>query len=282
MFYLNYEEQRKHGTDAFPLEYYLVDKQHPRYSMPYHWHSETELLCILKGEFTISLDGEEIHMTKGDVCYIPSGMIHGGEGVDCIYECIDFDAARLLQEPPLVRRYLHKLEREAIQIQNLYNREQVGILKCTSRMLAAARKKEKGWEMLVLAGLYDFFGTVIQNEYFESAKEEKGRRDNVRRIHAVLEYIAQNYERAITLQELADTAVLSKQYFCRYFRMVTGKTPIAYLNYYRIERACLLMGNKKLTITEVALECGFNDINYFTRCFKKQKGVSPREYGKKL
>ncbi len=278
MFYLNYEEHCKHGTDTFPLEYYFVNELHPRYSMPHHWHNETELLCILQGEFTILLDGEEFHLKQGDVCYIPAGVMHGGEGVDCVYECIDFDAPRLLHEPPLVRQYLHDLENGTRQVQYMYNRNQVGILKCTSRMFASARKQEKGWEMLILAGLYDFYGTVIQNEYFEPVKEENSSRANIRRIHVALEYIAQNYARAISLQELADTAALSKQYFCRYFRMATGKSPIAYLNYYRIERACFLMSNKNLSVTEIAMECGFNDINYFIRCFKKCKGVSPRQY----
>lgn len=278
MLYLSYEEQRKHGTETFPLEYYLVDERHPRYSMPHHWHNETELLLILKGNFTIFLDGKELHLEQGDVCYIPSGMMHGGEGVDCTYECIDFDAPRLLYEPLLIRQYLRKLENDQYQIQNIFNANQPAILKCTTRIFATIRKKDKGWEMLVLAGLYDFFGTIIQNEYYEPVKKDNRNRANMRRINAAMEYIAQNYDRAISLQELADTVALSKQYFCRYFRMVTGKTPIVYLNCYRIERACFLMDHKKLSITEVALQSGYNDINYFIRCFKKNKGMSPSQY----
>ncbi len=70
MLYLNFAEQHRHGTDTFPLEYYLIDKLHPRYSMPHHWHNETELLRIIKGEFTLMLDGNELKLTQGDVCYI--------------------------------------------------------------------------------------------------------------------------------------------------------------------------------------------------------------------
>lgn len=282
MHYLNYEERRKHGTDAFPLEFYSVDEMHPRYSMPFHWHNETELLYVLKGEFKVFLDRSEFHLRQGDLCYIPSGMMHGGEGVNCVYECIDFDANKFMQQPPLVRRYLSILEGKDYQIQNLFNREQPGILKCAARMFSAARNQEEGWEMLVLAGLYDFFGTVVQKGYRVPVQKEKSDRTNILQINAAIEYITYHYKEPILLDDLARVAALSPKYFCKYFHVVTGKTPIAYLNYYRVERACFLLEQRGSTVTEVAMECGFNDVSYFIRCFKKQKGITPYQYIKKM
>lgn len=281
MHYLNYEERRKHGTDAFPLEFYSVDEMHPRYTMPFHWHNETELLYVAKGEFTVFLDQEEFHLSKGDLCYIPSGTMHGGEGVDCVYECIDFDAIKFMQEPPLMRRYLSILEDKHYQIKNHFNKEQLDILKCVARMFAAARNQEDGWEMLVLAGLYDFFGTVVQKGYRIPVQAEKKDRTNNQQINASLKYITYHYKEQISLEDLARVAAISPKYFCKYFNVVTGKTPIAYLNYYRIERACFLLEQWGSSVTEVALECGFNDVSYFIRCFKKQKGITPYQYIKK-
>lgn len=282
MHYLNYEERRKHGTNEFPLEFYSVDEMHPRYSMPFHWHKETELLYVLEGEFTLYLDQKEIHLLQGDLCYIPSGMVHMGEGVNCVYECIDFDASKLMQQPPLVRHYMNVLENESRQIQNLFTQEQPGILKCASRMFTAARYQESGWEMLVLAGLYDFFGTVVQKGYHFPVPKEKGDRTNILQISAVIEYIGSHYKEQILLDDLARVATLSPKYFCKYFRIVTGKTPVAYLNYYRVERACFLLEQRGCTVTDVALECGFNDVSYFIRSFKKQKGLTPYQYIKKM
>lgn len=282
MHYLNYEERRKHGTNAFPLEFYSVDETHPRYSMPFHWHNETELLYVLKGEFKLFLDSNEYHLHQGDLCYIPSGRMHGGEGTNCIYECIDFDAIKFMQEPPLVRRYMSILENKKFQIQNLFNEEQPGILKCAARMFSAARNQEEGWEMLVLAGLYDFFGTVIQKDYRIPVQKEKNDRTNILQINAAIEYITYHYKEPISLDDLARVDALSSKYFCKYFHVVTGKTPIAYLNYYRVERACFLLEQRGSSVTEVALECGFNDVSYFIRCFKKQKGITPYQYIKRM
>lgn len=280
MHYINYEEHRRHGTEEFPLEFYSVDEQHPRYNMPYHWHKETELLFILRGEFRLSLDGTELVLQEGELCYIPGGMLHGGEPIDCIYECIDFDIGALLQQTALVRHYLHKIENESTMIQTLFNRSQPGILKCASRLFAAARTQRDGWELLVLAGLFDFYGTVIQLRYYSNNIRGKRSEQKVQQIKCAIEYMQLNYQRPISLDELAQTAGLSPKYFCRYFRAITNRTPVDYLNYYRIERACYLLDQHQSSITEIAFDCGFNDISYFIRCFKKYKGSTPHQYAK--
>jgi AraC-like DNA-binding protein len=281
MHYLNYEERKKHGTDAFPLEYYAVDEMHPRYTMPFHWHNEAELLYIVKGEFTVILDRKELHLKQGEVCYIPGGTMHGGEGINCVYECIDFDVNQFMRQLPPVRRYMSILESQTHQIQNRFDQDQPEILACVTRMFSAARTREAGWEMLMLAGLYDFYGTVLQKDYRVPVQKEKSDRANVLQINAAIECITHHYKEKITLEDLARAATLSPKYFCKYFHVVTGKTPIAYLNYYRVERACFLLEQRGSSVTEAALECGFNDVSYFIRCFKKQKGITPYQYIKK-
>jgi len=174
------------------------------------------------------------------------------------------------------------LESQTHQIRNRFDREQPEILKCAERMFAAARTRKEGWEMLVLAGLYDFYGTVLQKDYRIPVQKEKSDRANILQINAAIECITHHYKEKITLEDLARAATLSPKYFCKYFHVVTGKTPIAYLNYYRVERACFLLEQQGCSVTEAALECGFNDVSYFIRCFKKQMGITPHQYMKKL
>ena len=51
MKYFDYKEQKQHGTFDFPIAFYHVTPEHPRYNMPYHWHTECEIIRILEGEF---------------------------------------------------------------------------------------------------------------------------------------------------------------------------------------------------------------------------------------
>ena len=62
------------------------------------------------------------------------------------------------------------------------------------------------------------------------------------------------------------------------FRQITGRTPIDYLNYYRVECAAELLCSTSDSVTEVALACGFGDVSYFGRLFRRQKGKTPGEY----
>ena len=84
---------------------------------------------------------------------------------------------------------------------------------------------------------------------------------------------------ALTLAELeAAEAALEPKYFCRVFRQITGRTPINYLNYYRVECAAELLCTTQGSITDIALECGFGDVSYFSRMFRRYKGQTPGQY----
>lgn len=272
-----FQENRQHGTDDFPLEYYMVDSSHPRYKMPHHWHSETELLYIRKGQFLLSLNGREYALEEGDLCYISDGALHGGIPQDCIYECLCFNSSILLKHSKLVRDYLQNMENSHALIQPVFTRVHPGILKCASRMFSAIRSKKTGWELLALAGLYDFYGTVLQQDYRETPLDS-ATFQRLRQIKLALEYIEKNYQHAITLEQLAHVSGLSAKYFCRYFKNILQKTPIEYLNHYRVERACFLLEHNRLSVTDVAYACGYNDSSYFVRCFKKLKGITPNQY----
>ena len=69
---------------------------------------------------------------------------------------------------------------------------------------------------------------------------------------------------------------------CRIFREYTGQTPIDRLNSTRIDNACKLLAQKGVSVTEAALSVGFDDLSWFSRVFKKHKGVSPKEYRKRI
>ena len=90
------------------------------------------------------------------------------------------------------------------------------------------------------------------------------------------------YAGAVTLATLADAAGMTPQYFCTFFQQMTGRSPIEYLNGHRIEVACAQLSLGNYSITDLAYECGFNDLSYFIRVFKRYKGVTPKQYIKQL
>ena len=97
-------------------------------------------------------------------------------------------------------------------------------------------------------------------------------------IEPALRYIRDNYFENISVERLAKLCGLSKCYFCRLFKLVIGKTAIEYLREYRIKVAHSLLENSDRSISQIAVECGFADYNYFGRCYKQYYGMSPGKH----
>ena len=110
-----------------------------------------------------------------------------------------------------------------------------------------------------------------------SSRLEKRQTLSNNRINRVIEMIREYYNRDFTLEDLAGEANLSQYHFIRAFKNQTGQTPHDFLMNIRIEKAKELM-HRNLNITEVCLQCGFNNHSHFTTVFKKKVGLTPTQY----
>ncbi|MDD4429094.1 MAG: AraC family transcriptional regulator [Paludibacter sp.] len=98
------------------------------------------------------------------------------------------------------------------------------------------------------------------------------------RLIKVLSFIKLEYNRQLSLKEIAGVAGMNQSAFSRFFHEKTGKTCSHYINSLRINYACKLLQEKRLSITEICYECGFNNISNFNRQFKQVIKYSPTDY----
>lgn len=279
MKYIEYRETRRHGTLDFPLEFYHVTPSHPRYEMSYHWHVECELMRITKGEFLMTLNNEEFNAKAGDIFFINSGTLHGGIPDRCVYECIVFDMETLARANNACQRLIKKISSSSIDIYTQFSDKDEALHHIIWNLFGTMRSRTEGHELTVIGALYQFFGYILENHCYTKAQDVPEK--NVKRMEqlkSVLELIEEHYNEYLSLKDLARCAGMSSKYFCRFFHEMTHRTPIDYLNYYRIEQACFKLATSDASITEIALGCGFNDISYFTKTFKKYKGITPKKY----
>lgn len=99
-----------------------------------------------------------------------------------------------------------------------------------------------------------------------------------RKLRRVLDYMADNHERDLSLAELAGAADMSAFHFAREFKRATGRAPHQYLIKLRVERAKLLLAESKLPLVEVSLRTGFSSQSHFTRLFRRLTGLTPGTY----
>ncbi|MBO9202709.1 MULTISPECIES: helix-turn-helix domain-containing protein [Niastella] len=101
---------------------------------------------------------------------------------------------------------------------------------------------------------------------------------NSRRIEKTLEYMNHNFDKPITLNEVARLANMSDAAFSRFFKQRTGNTFIDSLTEIRLGHASRMLIDTTQSIAEVAYHCGFNNISNFNRIFKKKKSCTPKDF----
>ena len=99
------------------------------------------------------------------------------------------------------------------------------------------------------------------------------------RLNKVIEFTFKEFQRPITLKDVAGLANLTPEAFCKYFKTRTRKTYINFLNEIRVNHACRLLTEDK-SISGICYDCGFMNLSNFNRIFKKIKQVSPGEWRK--
>lgn len=279
MRYLDYKEEKQQGTFDFPIAFYHIDSNHPHYQMTYHWHPEYEIIRILHGSFQFTIDGLRITAAQEDILFIQGGTLHGGIPDDCIYECIVFDMRLLLGSNKPCNKLLQQLIRQELSVTLKLPGELPALKKTIDELFLAMNIRKPGYEFVTQGSLYSLFGIILEaNLVSEIAVHPTASSLQIKRFKDVLNHIEEHYSDQITLEDMARIAGLNPRYFCRFFRRMTQSTPTEYLNYFRIECACGQLTEAEQTITEVALNCGFNDISYFIKTFHKAKGLTPKQY----
>lgn len=279
--YLNANERIQHRTGDFPLAFYHVDHRFPRYSMAPHWHTETEIIRILHGTLNLNLDENALKLQSGDIITITGGVIHSAEPEDCEYECIVFDLEQLSPVGDTYRQALTVFQSSSVFCPAPLLKEKPGAQECTQRLFKLASADFRGCELEMLCRLMEFLGSqshlIPETELIRTNYRTTQAID---RIKPALEYIEEHYNEDITLEMLAKLSGFSSRYFCRYFHVFVHKSPIEYLNYYRIERACAILCDpeRAASIADLAVQFNFFDSSAFIKQFRKYKNTTPNQY----
>jgi len=280
MKYIDYKEKRTQGTFNFPIAFYHQTPHSPRYHMTYHWHTQCEIMCIESGQFHLTLDNETFVYSEGDVIFIADGVLHGGTPDNCVYNCIVFDLNMLMKDNHACTNTIQNIMNHKIKITPLISDKSGRILPIVKNLSNALSEKKYGYEFFTQGYLYELLGVILEKKLYEETNNSSIATERLNSIKEVLSYISENYSSNITLDSLARIAGMNPKYFCRYFRSMTERTPIDYLNYYRVECACEMLSTKDISIKETAISCGFNDESYFIKIFHKYKGVTPKQFTK--
>ena len=135
-------------------------------------------------------------------------------------------------------------------------------------------------KLRTISAFYDFFASVMENNLYryQVGNNTVLNDKSIVKLKKILSYIRNNYDKPITLESIAETVHMSPKYLGTFFKNTTGKTPVEYLIEYRIEKAAHKLRFTDFSVTDIAFLCGFSDLSYFIKTFKKFKGISPGRF----
>jgi two-component system response regulator YesN len=239
-----------------------------KHSVPWEQHN-----CIVVGEARNGVEGKDLISSQSPDIVITDINMPVMDGLQMIAEtkgrnyvtiiltgysefeyakeAIKYDVADYLLKPLNMEEMIEALERAVLECRNI-------------EILRKQNQNAAEWKNISL---------------FED-RGQKEEEDPV--VKQILDYIAENYTRKITLAELSEKLFYSDRYINQRFQKSLNTTVIEYLNRYRIQKALMLLQQDDMHISDIGRECGIGDYKYFNQVFKKYIGCSPKEYKRRI
>lgn len=147
-----------------------------------------------------------------------------------------------------------------------------------NKLMRICGSTDRGKNIFADLSLKELLIRLLQSQHLEQVKCDLDGHSNRGRLEYVLHYIHEHLTGHIIVDDLCRKAYLSRNIFFKWFKEQFGTTPVNYINAERIKLAKQLLADKRYNVAEVSYTCGFSDLNYFVRLFKKIEGVTPGAY----
>ncbi|WP_207429423.1 AraC family transcriptional regulator [Pedobacter sp. SYSU D00535] len=263
----------------------------PNFVGIWHYHPELELHYIIRGEGVRFIGDRISNFSPGEISLLGENLPHTWRSSDQYYQHnpeLEVEVIVIHFLPDCLGKYMLSLP-EAYLLPKLFEKAKSGMdIKGTTRDKVAALMLEAlhatnlrriiiFLSILEVLSETDEFAPIIsgQNVFYRSNEQD------ALRLNKVCNYTLANYNREITLDEIASISNLSVTSFCRYFKLMTRKTYYDFLIEIRISHACRALVEDKLPTEFICFDCGFNNVSNFYRHFKKITGLTPLEYKRK-
>ncbi|MFA9377045.1 MAG: helix-turn-helix domain-containing protein [Lachnotalea sp.] len=264
-----------HEVRSYDSDFMVWHSSYKNISFVAHWHKELELIYIRNGSARISINNNIFLANKGDLVICDSGNIHYSDSYN-IDNSLDF----IIFDPKIVSPLYDKSNFE----HPLITREMLESLQLSDKLIHLidvlkfeTKQKEPYYREIITATLTEFWyqlqRKIPKNRNLTS---ETSKRDSMLYdLQQLLSYIDTHYSENLSLNFAANKINFSESYFSKIFKKLTGMNYVNYVNLIRIEHAATQLKNTPDKITDIAINCGFNNIRNFNRVFKTIAGITP-------
>ena len=306
------KETNPHGTQSFPCAFYQTQMCGHGFMAKHHWHKEAEILYFPDGDFRMEINMEAFDIQSECFFFVNPGELHSIRSASrkplqeyavvfqpellCspFYDTVQAQLIQPMQNGQLYFPRSISKEHPAFSalraiffnIADAFSRSsspetltyENEHFHLTSLRASGTISVDLADQLIIKASLLQFFATLEQQQLFSQTEKPDDHR--VETIKTAITYIREHYQEKIYIRDLASLIGLNEQYFCRFFKKALGMSPVEYLNEYRIRQAMQMLRDSALPITEVCLDCGYNNMGNFLREFRRYTGTTPLQYRK--
>lgn len=252
---------------------------------PWHWHKEVELFYMEKGTLEYITPQGKILFPAGSGGFVNSNVLHMTRAQKEERKVVSL---LHLFDPVLIgghrgsiieQKYVNPLITAShAEIIGLFpgNPEQDSIL-AMLRQSFQLSEEEQGYEIHLRTVLSDLWCQLLK--LAGTLRSEQGIDHKINdKIKLMLIYINEHYGEKVFVEEIAAAAFVSERECFRVFRDGLHTTPVEYLKEYRMQRACHMLADSTMSITEICQSCGLGSSSYFGKSFRERVGCTPTEY----
>lgn len=305
----NFQELVQHGKADFPIQYYVNSLHIAGNNVPLHWHPNLEFFVVHSGKVHIQAGNGEVTLEAGEGIFLNTNCLHSYEscGEEPCY------CPNVVLQPEFIAPVNSVINTQYVMPLTLNSQLPYvvldrsaewkrDILECLDRvfsMLQAYGEVSRYGETPVLEfrnppGDRECFEIRVQSEInrawsvlyshrgeIELAPAVKNEHILQIRMQKMIGFIQRHYADDVSLQDIANSASISRSEASRCFQSYLHTSPVSYLLKYRVERSMQLLRDSNMTVEAVALECGFSSSAYFCKLFRSHTGMTPKQYRSK-
>lgn len=305
----NFQELIQHGKADFPIQYYVNSLHITGNNVPLHWHPNLEFFVVHRGRVHVQAGNSNIILEQGEGIFLNTNCLHSYEscgGEPCYCPNVVLQPEFIAPVNSIINtRYVMPLTLNSQLPYVVLNRRtewKHEILDCLDRVFSMLQQYgELGsygevpqLDFASPAGNRECFEIRVQREInrawellyshrgeIELAPAVKNEHVLQIRMQKMIGFIQKHYAEDVSLQDIANSASISRSEASRCFQSYLHTSPVNYLLKYRVERSMQLLRDNNMTVEAVALECGFSSSAYFCKIFRSHTGMTPKQYRSK-
>lgn len=281
-------EQIPHDVEKFPITYFCDELAAlPNWAGPLHWHPDFEIATAVSGVLDFQVGQHHVILKAGDSILVNGNILHGikqlsGDIPDPMPNIVFSGALIASKTSDIYQKYIQPVANcDALPFivfdqKNSWHNEVNQLVKNVYGLMS---EQGQCYEMAVQRELSSIFQCIFSN--FDELPKTENTRIQINtqiRIQKMLSYIREHYAEAVTLEEIARSASISRSEAGRCFNAYVGCSPVDALIQHRLQVAHRLIKDTTRSPQEISYSCGFNSVHYFSRQFRKIYGYTPGQY----